>query len=208
VQGSQVYRSTKFIRFIASNSSHDWETKSLTGLTAADFIRVGGSENEHPDFSSNGGPIQFGFTRNNSRTSTLPPVPPNQDMVVDQGVDNWRIIIQRQSDPHENRPPTAADDVFILDGYKRSLPLLEIFDVVRNDSDPDHDSLEVIEVAEPTYGSASSLSKHTIVYQLDEARAADSFGYTVSDRVLTSTAQVEVFIRLRFSLTVLARSCV
>ncbi|NJM42597.1 MAG: hypothetical protein HC853_18570 [Anaerolineae bacterium] len=41
VQGGQIYRSTKFIRFSANNSSHDWETKTLSGLTAADFIRVG-----------------------------------------------------------------------------------------------------------------------------------------------------------------------
>lgn len=200
VQGGHIYRSPKFIRFIASNSSHDWETKSLTGLTAADFIRVGGSENDHPNFSSNGGPIQFGFTRNNSRTSTLPPVPANQDMVIDQGVDNWQIIVKRQSGSSENRPPVAADDVFILDGYRRSLPLLEIFDVVRNDSDPDQDPLEVIEVAEPTYGSASILSLHTVVYQLDEARTFDSFGYTIRDRSLfvsgdlTATARASVWI--------------
>jgi hypothetical protein len=200
VQDGRTYRSPKFIRFIASNSTHDWETKNLTGLTAADFIRVGGSENDHPDFSSNGGLMRFGFTRNNSRTSTLPPVTANQDMVIDQGVDNWQIIIHRQSDPGENRPPTAIDDVFILDGYKRSLPLFEIFDVVRNDGDPDQDSLEVTEVTAPIYGSASSLSSHTIVYQLDVARASDSFSYTISDGRLgvsgglTDTAQVEVHI--------------
>lgn len=199
VQGGQVYRSPKFIRFIASNSSHAWETKSLIGLTAADFIRVGGSENDHPDFSSSGGPVQFGFTRNNSRTSTLPPVPANQDMVVDQGVDNWQLIVYRRSDPEENRPPSAVDDVFILDGYKRSLPILEIFEVVDNDSDPDGYALNMIAVTPPTYGSVSIFSPFSIAYQLSEARASDSFGYTISDShpyggVLTDTATVDVFI--------------
>jgi hypothetical protein len=194
VQGGQIYRSTKFIRFVAINSTHDWETKSLTGLAAADFVRVGGSENDHPDFSSNGGPIQFGFTRNNSRTSTLPPVPANLDMVIDQGVDNWQLYIHRRPEVSENLPPIAVDDVFVLDGYKRSLPLVEIFDVVRNDSDPDLDSMEVIMVTQPTYGTTSGLSRHTIVYQLDEARASDSFGYTLSDGMLTDTAQVTVLI--------------
>jgi hypothetical protein len=193
-QGGRIYRSSKFLRFIAQNSSHAWETKSLSQLTAADFIAVGGSEEDHPDFSAGGGPIQFGFTRSNGRSSTLPPVPSDQDMVVDQGVDHLQIFVHRQANVDENLSPQAVDDVFILDGYKRSLPLLEIFDVVRNDSDPDQDSLEVIEVTEPTYGSAGSLSDHTIVYELDEARASDVFSYTVSDGALSSSAQVEVLI--------------
>ncbi len=194
VQGGRIYRSPKFLRFIAQNSSHTWETKTLYQLTAADFVAVGGSENDHPDFSTSGGPIQFGFTRRNSRSSTLPPVPGNQDMVIDQGVDNFRIFVHRPSDDSDNQPPQAVADVFILDGYNLSLPLFEIFDVVRNDRDPNRDFLEIVDVTQPTYGSAGNLSEHTVVYQLDEARASDSFSYTISDGALTGSAPVEVYI--------------
>jgi hypothetical protein len=172
----------------------------LLQLTAADFIAVGGSENDHPDFSASGGPIQFGFTRNNSRTATLPPVPANQDMVVDQGVDNWQILINRQSVPSPNQPPNAVDDVFIVDGNQRSLPLAEFFDVTENDSDPDQDVIDVVGVTQPTYGSVTLFSVSTIAYQLDEAQASDSFTYTISDGRLrddgglTDTATVDVYI--------------
>lgn len=192
-QDGRLYRATRFLRFIAQNSSHTWETKSLPQLTADDFIAVGGSENDHPDFSSSGSPIQFGFTRSNSRSSTLPPVPSNQDMVIDQGVDNWRIIVYRGSDPGGNQSPEAVNDVFIVDGNNRSLPLFEFFDVVRNDRDPNQDFLEVIDVTEPTYGAADILSLHTVIYTLDEAQASDSFSYTISDDALTSSAQVQVY---------------
>ncbi|MCC6169806.1 MAG: hypothetical protein IT329_21490 [Caldilineaceae bacterium] len=189
-QGGRLFRATNFIRFIAQNSSSTWETKSLNQLTADDFVAVDGS-GDHPDFRVSGGSIRFGFTRSNSRGSTQPPVPGDQDMVIDQGVDNWRIVIYRDD---TNRPPNAVDDTFVLDGDNRSLPLLEFFDVLGNDSDPNLDRLEVVEVTEPFYGSAGSLTGRTIVYQLDEARASDSFGYTVSDGALTGSAQVEVYI--------------
>jgi hypothetical protein len=194
VQGGQVYRSSRFLRFIAQTYTHTWETKTLLQLTAADFVAVGGPATSHPDFSANGGPIQFGFTRTNSRGSTQPPVPAGQDMVIDQGVDDWQIWVHRLSDQTPNRPPQAIADVFILDGYQRSLPLLEIFDVVRNDSDPDQDHLEIIQVSQPTYGTAGSLSQHTVVYTLDEPRASDVFSYTISDGVLASGARVDVII--------------
>ncbi len=192
-QGGRIYRSPQFIRFIAQNSTHDWESKSLSGLTAADFVAADGS-GDHPDFTESGSPIQFGFTRSNSRSSTLPPVPADQDMVIDQGVDHWQLIISSLPVPDENFPPRAEDDVFILDGYKRSLPFFEIFDVVRNDSDPDQDYLEVVQVTEPVYGTAGSLSEHTIVYQLTQAVTMDSFRYTISDGALSDDARVDVII--------------
>jgi hypothetical protein len=189
-QDGRLYRSSRFFRFIAQNSSHSWETQGLSQLTAADFVAADGS-GDHPDFSVRGSPIRFGFTRNNSRTISQPPVPGNQDMVIDQGVDNWQVTIYRDN---TNRPPQAVDDVFVLDGNQSSLPLLEFFDVVRNDSDPNQNPLEVIEVTEPAYGSTGILSAHTIVYQLDEARASDVFNYTISDGLLTSSAGVQVYI--------------
>jgi hypothetical protein len=192
-QGGRTFRSSEFIRFIAQNGSHNWETKGLSQLTAMDFVAVDDS-GDHPDFSTSGAPIQFGFTRTNARSSTLPPVPAGQDMVIDQGVDHWQLIIHRQAEPDVNQPPQAVDDVFILDGNQRSLPIFEIFDVVRNDSDPDRDSLEVSDVTQPTHGSAGILSQHTIVYTLDVAQAFDQFDYTLSDGDLTGEAQVQIYI--------------
>jgi hypothetical protein len=194
VQDGITYTTASFIRFIAVNGSHAWETKSLLQLTADDFTPPGGPAGDHPDFSAAGGPIHFGFVRQNSRSATQPAVPPDQDLVIDQGVDTWRIWVYRQSDEVPNRPPQAAGDIFVLNGYRRSLPLFEIFDVVQNDSDPDGDTLEVTAVTAPLYGSAASLSAHTVVYQLDQARAADSFGYTVSDGALSQSAQVQVIV--------------
>lgn len=194
VQAGRTYRSPKFIRFIAASGQHAWETKTLVPLTAADFIAVDGSENDHPDFSAGGAPLLFGFTRSNSRGATQPAVPAGQDLVIDQGVDNWRITIHRAAPNQVNHAPQAVDDVFILDGYRRSLPLFEIFDVVRNDSDPDQDHLAIVEVAAPTFGSAGNLSDHTVVYQLAEAQASDVFSYTISDDFLTSHAQVQIWI--------------
>jgi hypothetical protein len=194
VQAGQVYRSPSFIRFIAANSTHTWEVKSLLQLTAADFILVGGSQTDHPDFSSSGGPLQFGFTRNNSRGATQPPVPSDQDLVIEQGVDRWQLILHRQEVDPPNQPPVAVDDIYVLDGNHRTLPLFEIFDVVQNDGDPDVDSLEVISTTEPLYGTVGILSAHTVVYQLDEAQVSDSFEYTISDDEFPSTAHVQIFI--------------
>jgi hypothetical protein len=188
VQDGRLYRSPQFIRFIAQNSSHDWETRELRQLTAADFIRVGGSENEHPDFSANGGPIQFGFTRLNSRTSTLPPVPGDQDMVIDQGVDNWRVTIYRDN---THRPPQAEDDLYILDGSEGRPH--DILDVMGNDSDPNFDRLKLIAVTEPTYGSARILIS-SVDYEAGLGSWFDTFNYTISDGALTDSARVEVYI--------------
>jgi len=184
-QGGRLFRSPQFIRFIAENSSHNWEFGKLFNLTATDFLAVDGS-GDHPDFSVNGAQLQFGFTRTNSRSSTLPPVPEDQDLVIEQGVDAWKITINRDS-----LPPQAVDDVFILDGNQHSLPLYVILNVVDNDGG---EFLELIEVTQPIYGTAGILTSHSAAYILEEARASDSFGYTISNGSLTSSAQVEVFI--------------
>lgn len=189
-QNGRLFRATQFLRFVAENSSHDWETQSLNQLTAEDFVAVDGSF-DHPDFRVSGSVMRFGFTRSNGRSSTLPDVPDDQDLVIDQGVDNWRVVLYRDDTA---LPPNAVDDTFVLDGDDRSLPLFELFDVVNNDSDANLDRLEVVEAAEPLYGSAGILSDHTVVYQLDEAQATDSFEYTISDGALTGSADVTVLI--------------
>jgi hypothetical protein len=192
-QDGRIFRSsTKFIRFTAQNSSHAWETKTLFQLTAADFAAVDGS-GDHPDFSSRGGPLRVGFTRTNSRGSTLPPVPADEDMIVDQGVDNWQVTIYRDN---TNRPPQTTDDVFVLNGHERSLPLTSFFDVLSNDTDPNYDRLEITAVGEPLYGRAGTISSgsNTVYYALEEARTSDQFIYTVSDGALSSSAEVQVYV--------------
>lgn len=189
-QGGRIFRATRFLRFIAESGAHSWETQSINQLTAADFVAVDGS-GDHPNFRANGSPIRFGFTRYNTRGSTQPPVPGDQDMVIDQGVDNWRIVVHRD---HTAVPPQAVDDTFVIDANDRILPLIEFLSVVDNDSDANLDRLKVVEVAEPLHGSTGIWSDHTVVYQLDGAYATDSFQYTISDGALTDSAQVEVIL--------------
>jgi hypothetical protein len=130
VQGGRVFRSPRNLPFAAQSSSHAWVLKSLSALTADNFFPPGGAENDNPDFSESGGPIQFGFARSNSRSSTLPPVPADQDLVIDHGIDHWQLIITREpATPPPNQAPVAGDDIFIFNGYNRRLPLLEFLDV-------------------------------------------------------------------------------
>jgi hypothetical protein len=124
-QAGRLFRAEPFLRFVAQDGAHSWEMKALTGLTAAHFFAVDGS-GAHPDFDHGSG-IRFGFMRTNSRTPTLPPFPSDQDLVIDQGVDNWHITIHRDS---SNRPPQAVDDIFVLDGNNRTLPIVEFFSVL------------------------------------------------------------------------------
>jgi hypothetical protein len=188
-QNGRLFRAEPFLRFVAQDGAHSWETKALTGLTARHFFAVDGS-GDHPDFDQGTG-IHFGFIRTNSRTPTLPPFPSDQDLVIDQGVDNWRITIHRDS---SNRPPRAVDDIFVLDGNNRTLPIIEFLDVLRNDRDPDpYDRLEVVDVTSPLYGTASLSTRPLIAYSLHEARVSDNFSYTISDGELTSSAGVQLY---------------
>lgn len=62
-----------------------WETRSLTGLTADDFVDEE-SRSLHPDFSSSGGEILFGYVRANTNTGGNP-------YSRDHGIDNWVVVI-------------------------------------------------------------------------------------------------------------------
>jgi hypothetical protein len=162
----------------------------LSQLTATDFVAADGS-GDHPDFSARGSSIRFGFTRNNSRTISQPPVPGNQDMVIDQGVDNWQVTIYRDN---TNRPPQAVDDVFVLDGNQSSLPIIRSLDVMDNDHDPNQDDLDIIGVTGPAHGSATLFDSSSIFYELEEAEAFDDFSYTISDGSLTGSAQIQIYV--------------
>jgi hypothetical protein len=176
------------LRFTAQNSSHSWETKSLNQLTANDFVAVDGS-GDHPNFLINGGTMRFGFTRINSRGDTQPPFPSDQELVIEQGVDNWQITIYRDN---TNRPPQAVDDVYVLDG-SQGLPGPQFFNVLENDNDSNLDRLELVEVTEPLIGSASILGNN-ITFQSGVGDFVDSFNYTVSDGELNDEGRVEVYI--------------
>ena len=70
-QGGTYYR----LPGNATGTNFNWYTLSLSSLQASQFVRVvpGGScgnetdPSQHPDFSANGGPIEFGFVRANSQ---------------------------------------------------------------------------------------------------------------------------------------------
>lgn len=52
---------------------------------ASDFVLLSGAGPVHPDFSSGGGPIQFGYVSANESTSGL--------LFRDSGLDNWQVTI-------------------------------------------------------------------------------------------------------------------
>jgi hypothetical protein len=61
-----------------------WTHKELGDLQAQDFVAIG-TTNQHPDFSANGAPIQFGFFRANTTT--------NAQYSITAGIDNWSVSI-------------------------------------------------------------------------------------------------------------------
>src|SRR5678815_2182300 len=67
-----------------------WQSVQLTGLTAGDFSSVSAT---HPDFSTSGGPMQFGFARSNSNN------PGNPTIQTHHGIDNWMFTLHTQSAP-------------------------------------------------------------------------------------------------------------
>ena len=69
-----------------SNQS-TWTTQSRTGVAGETFVEfVNGSGHDsgsHPDFSSSGSPITFGFFRRNS----------NGTYTINAGIDNWSVVL-------------------------------------------------------------------------------------------------------------------
>jgi hypothetical protein len=84
-QNGIVYMST-----VGSSIDHtDWQRVEGTGLTAADFPKSVGQPAEapaRPDFSANGTPLQFGFSRATSARFPITHV---------HSIDNWRVSIKR-----------------------------------------------------------------------------------------------------------------
>ena len=70
-----------------------WTPAQLSHLTATDFVALDGS---HPDFSSTGGVIRFGYARSNSNIST------DLAYSTHHGIDNWSVFIG------DAEPPSAT----------------------------------------------------------------------------------------------------
>ncbi|WP_386067957.1 Ig-like domain-containing protein [Tahibacter sp. UC22_41] len=90
-----------------------------------------------------------------------------------------------------NRPPAAADD------SAQTPPATPVrINVLRNDSDPDGDSLSVTSVSTPAHGTAAINDDGSVTYTPAAGfEGSDGFTYTVSDgRGGTATARVSVLV--------------
>ncbi|MBN1997015.1 T9SS type A sorting domain-containing protein [candidate division KSB1 bacterium] len=148
---------------------------------------------ERPDFSDSGSEIYFGFIRLNTRSTTLPDYPPEQDLVVEHCSDNFTVEIV-QSPPENRKPHPGFDEFFYSDmlyGNPVELPVLE------NDSDPDGDFIRILSVGEPGFGGEiTAFNDSLIAYKHESfwAMGIDTvlFEYTVTDELDTATALVVV----------------
>jgi hypothetical protein len=67
-----------------------WESHSITNLTATNFWLLSGPGPAYPDFSANGSPIQFGYYASNGTAISRP-------TSTNSGIDNWSVSIQPAS---------------------------------------------------------------------------------------------------------------
>lgn len=87
-QNGVVYYSEKYIAFDRSN----WTNRELKGLTALDFdsnpnIGIPGNSNgQHPDFTSAGQPMTFGYVLTNGGGTS-------SGYTAVSGIDNWSVTI-------------------------------------------------------------------------------------------------------------------
>ncbi len=92
----------------------------------------------------------------------------------------------------DNRDPVAEDDAAVTD-QDRAV----VVDVLRNDSDPDGDSLSITSVGAPSSGTASDNGDGTVTYTPAPGfTGSDSFGYSITDgRGGSASATVTVVVR-------------
>ncbi|MCB0153869.1 MAG: hypothetical protein KDF65_03665 [Anaerolineae bacterium] len=189
-QGGQLFISTNFTRIFGTT---DWTSGSLNNLTVTNFTASDGS-GAHPDFSASGGEIRFGYLRTHSRLATLPPVPPG-DLVIEHGIDSWRVTIWPFQTAPGNRPPIAVNDEFVVDADDGDPARLFL---VANDSDPDGNAIYITEVITTgTRGYVGPIGSGFPTYVLYEPRfnaEPDSFDYTITDGELTASAQVQIYV--------------
>ncbi|HRV92854.1 MAG TPA: Ig-like domain-containing protein [Anaerolineae bacterium] len=161
-----------------------WQTYSLTGLQATDFHRFTHPvEGVHPDFSTAGSPITFGYARYRDRYSGDPAdVPVNQELVYEHGIDNWMVTINQAGG---NSPPVAVDDYFVAETFGGPT-VTDQFHLFKNDYDPDGDPLVLESFTQPTYGSVENPFGDLIVYTRTGGGPPDSFSYTLSSPAANS----------------------
>ena len=105
-------------------------------------------------------------------------------------------IEQKQALPVPNSVPTPNDDEFQADA--NSILIITHAQLLANDSDPDFDRLEVIDVSQPEVGRLALNDSNNLVYRPAEGfTGLDSFAYTVTDNKeatanATATVQVKV----------------
>ena len=82
-------------------------------------------------------------------------------------------------------PVIGADQFSVAEGESR------VLDLLGNDSDGDNDALTVIDVSDPSNGTATLLANGSVRYTPNEDfSGSDSFTYTVSDGTVEVTGQV------------------
>ena len=91
VQGGVKYGGKLFVDNITTHPS--WTLFSHPSLTASDFgdyTSSGAFGTASPDFSTNGGLIQFGYVTKNSSSSTV---------TTHSGIDNWSVTVHTAPEP-------------------------------------------------------------------------------------------------------------
>lgn len=87
-----------------------------------------------------------------------------------------------------NQQPVVEDDTAETDEDE---PVT--IDPIANDSDPDGDDIEIVEITDPPHGTVTFNPDGTIEYTPDpDFNGTDTFGYTVCDTVLNCTTGVVV----------------
>jgi regulation of enolase protein 1 (concanavalin A-like superfamily) len=114
--------------------------------------------------------------------------------LVDYVFDTANPILNEDAGVAANRPPNAQDDVATTSA---GAPLLlQIGDLLANDSDPDGDPLQFTGFTQPANGSLVNNNNGSLTYTPATGfSGTDSFTYTVSDGQAQDTATVRVSVQ-------------
>lgn len=107
---------------------------------------------------------------------------------ADTGLSGNATVSYQIAPPLTNLEPVAVNDsVDMLD------KTATVIDVLANDSDPDDDVLNVVQVTQGSQGNVQINADGTLTYTpAKNFKASDSFSYTISDGAKTATATVTV----------------
>jgi len=115
---------------------------------------------------------------------------PNGVTLVPEFTPNSLILICIHS---VNLPPEAIDDTVAV-----PMDSTTIIDVLANDSDPNGDSLSIVEIIGPANGTALIMSGDTLVSYTPPTgfTGSDSFQYVITDGEFSDTAEVFITVTL------------